>query len=71
MLGKANQVIPEVVNQVAVRVVSANATVTTAVKDGELQLNAFEPVMAGCLLESMEWSTFAYTTLRTSALTGA
>ncbi|PYI65060.1 aspartate ammonia-lyase [Arthrobacter livingstonensis] len=70
MPGKVNPVIPEVVNQVAFKVVGADATVTMAVEAGQLQLNAFEPVMADCLLESMEWLTSACRTLRTKCIDG-
>ncbi|MGB9034226.1 MAG: aspartate ammonia-lyase [Paeniglutamicibacter sp.] len=70
MPGKVNPVIPEMVNQVAFRVVGADATVTMAVEGGQLQLNAFEPVMADCLLESMEWLTSACRILRTKCVDG-
>ncbi|MGL3805562.1 aspartate ammonia-lyase [Paeniglutamicibacter sp. R2-26] len=70
MPGKVNPVIPEVVNQVAFRVVGADATVTMAAEAGQLQLNAFEPVMADCLLESMQWLTAACHTLRTRCVDG-
>ena len=70
MPGKVNPVIPEMVNQVAFRVVGADATVTMAVEAGQLQLNAFEPVMADCLLESMQWLTSACQTLRTKCVDG-
>lgn len=70
MPGKVNPVIPEVVNQVAFRVVGADATVTMAVEAGQLQLNAFEPVMVDCLLESMQWLTAACRTLRTKCIDG-
>ena len=46
MPGKVNPVIPEVVNQVAFAVIGADATVTIAAEAGQLQLNAFEPVIA-------------------------
>jgi aspartate ammonia-lyase len=65
MPGKVNPVIPEMVNQVAFRVVGADATVTMAVEAGQLQLNAFEPVVADALLESLEWLTAACRLLRT------
>ncbi|MGQ7414271.1 lyase family protein, partial [Streptococcus suis] len=45
MPGKVNPVIPEVVNQVAFAVAGADLTVTMAVEGGQLQLNAFEPVI--------------------------
>lgn len=70
MPGKVNPVIPEMVNQVAFRVVGADATVTMAVESGQLQLNAFEPVMVDALLESFEWLTQACHTLRTRCVEG-
>ncbi|MFF1828522.1 aspartate ammonia-lyase [Paenarthrobacter sp. NPDC058040] len=70
MPGKVNPVIPEMVNQVAFRVVGADATVTIAVEAGQLQLNAFEPVMADALLESISWLTVACRQLRTHCVDG-
>ncbi|MDK7200543.1 lyase family protein, partial [Corynebacterium amycolatum] len=46
MPGKVNPVIPEVVNQVAFQVIGNDLTVTLAAESGQLQLNAFEPVIA-------------------------
>lgn len=45
MPGKVNPVIPEVVNQVCFEVIGADLTVTLAAEGGQLQLNAFEPVI--------------------------
>jgi hypothetical protein len=45
MPGKGNPVIPEMVNQVAFTVVGNDVTVTMAAEAGQLQLNAFEPVI--------------------------
>ncbi|NJC23656.1 aspartate ammonia-lyase [Arthrobacter pigmenti] len=70
MPGKVNPVIPEMVNQVAFRVVGADATVTMAVEAGQLQLNAFEPVIADALLESLDWLTAACRQLRTHCVEG-
>ncbi|TJY66237.1 aspartate ammonia-lyase [Arthrobacter sp. CAU 1506] len=70
MPGKVNPVIPEMVNQVAFRVVGADATVTMAVEAGQLQLNAFEPVMADALLESIQWLADACRLLRTKCVSG-
>ncbi len=53
MPGKVNPVIPEMVNQVAFAVVGRDATVTMASEAGQLQLNAFEPVMVASLLDSI------------------
>lgn len=45
MPGKVNPVIPEVVNQVAFQVMGHDQTVSAAAEAGQLQLNAFEPVI--------------------------
>ena len=53
MPGKVNPVIPEVVNQVAFEVIGNDMTVTMAAEAGQLQLNAFEPVIAYSLFRSI------------------
>ncbi|MFD7923017.1 aspartate ammonia-lyase [Streptomyces sp. NPDC059740] len=45
MPGKVNPVIPEVVNQIAFEIIGNDVTVTLAAEGGQLQLNAFEPVI--------------------------
>jgi len=70
MPGKVNPVVPEVVNQVAFSVIGADATVTAAAEAGQLQLNAFEPVMAQALLQSLAWMTNACRTLRVNCVLG-
>ncbi len=45
MPGKVNPVIPEVVNQVAFQIIGMDVTVSMAAEGGQLQLNAFEPVI--------------------------
>jgi aspartate ammonia-lyase len=70
MPGKVNPVIPEVVNQVAFSVIGADATVTAAAEGGQLQLNAFEPVIAHSILQSIAWMTNASYTLRVNCIDG-
>ncbi len=70
MPGKVNPVIPEVVNQVAFSVIGADATVTAAAEAGQLQLNAFEPVIAHSILQSIAWMTNACYTLRVHCIDG-
>lgn len=70
MPGKINPVIPEAVNQVAFRVMGADTTVTAAVEAGQLQLNAFEPVMLDALVESTQWLTSACRILREQCVEG-
>ncbi len=53
MPGKVNPVIPEVVNQIAFEVIGNDVTVTFAAEAGQLQLNAFEPIIAHNLLNSL------------------
>ena len=52
MPGKVNPVIPEVVNQVAFEVIGNDVTVSFAAEAGQLQLNAFEPIIAHSLFEA-------------------
>ena len=52
MPGKVNPVIPEVVNQIAFEVIGNDVTVTFAAEAGQLQLNAFEPIIAHSLFKS-------------------
>lgn len=53
MPGKVNPVIPEVVNQIAFEVIGNDMTVTMASEAGQLQLNAFEPIIAWSLFKSI------------------
>lgn len=68
MPGKVNPVIPEVVNQVAFVIAGHDVTVSMAAEAGQLQLNAFEPVMAHSLLEGLKWLTAAIETLRVNCI---
>lgn len=54
MPGKVNPVIPEVVNQIAFKVIGNDLTVTLAAEAGQLELNVMEPVMVFSLFESIE-----------------
>ncbi len=53
MPGKVNPVIPEVVNQIAFEVIGNDMTVTFGAEGGQLQLNAFEPIIAHSLFKSV------------------
>jgi len=53
MPGKVNPVIPEVVNQIAYEVIGNDLTITFAAEAGQLQLNAFEPIIAHSLFKSV------------------
>jgi aspartate ammonia-lyase len=65
MPGKVNPVIPEVVNQVAFEVIGNDVTVTLAAEAGQLQLNAFEPIIVHSLLKSLAHLAAACHTLDT------
>ncbi len=54
MPGKVNPVIPEVVNQVAFKVIGNDMTIAMAAEAGQLELNAFEPVTFYCLFQSID-----------------
>ncbi len=70
MPGKVNPVIPEAVNQVAFAVAGADLTVTMAVEGGQLQLNAFEPIIAHSIFQSITWMRRAMHTLRVNCVEG-
>ncbi|AKU12845.1 aspartate ammonia-lyase [Azoarcus sp. CIB] len=53
MPGKVNPVIPEVVNQIAYEVIGNDLTISFAAEAGQLQLNAFEPIIAHSLFKSV------------------
>lgn len=54
MPGKINPVIPEVVNQIAFKVIGNDLSVTLASEAGQLELNVFEPVIVQSMFESIE-----------------
>ncbi len=54
MPGKVNPVIPEVVNQIAFKVIGNDLTVTLAAEAGQLELNVMEPVIVQSIFESIE-----------------
>ncbi|WP_310568830.1 aspartate ammonia-lyase [Gemmatimonas sp.] len=70
MPGKVNPVIPEVVNQVCFEVIGGDVTVTMAAEAGQLQLNAFEPVIAYRLLRGIDMLRNACLVLRERCVTG-
>ncbi|MBC8088702.1 MAG: aspartate ammonia-lyase [Phycisphaerae bacterium] len=70
MPGKVNPVIPEVVNQVCFDVIGGDVTVTMAAEGGQLQLNAFEPVIAYRLLRSIDTMRNACMVLRERCVNG-
>jgi aspartate ammonia-lyase len=70
MPGKVNPVIPEVVNQVCFQVIGNDVTITMAAEAGQLQLNAFLPVVGFNLFQSIQSLTQAATVLRTKCVSG-
>ena len=70
MPGKVNPVIPEVVSQVAYQVIGNDVTITMAAEAGQLELNAFEPVLFRNLFESIDCMRGAVQTLVDNCLSG-
>lgn len=70
MPGKVNPVIPEVVNQVAFNIIGNDVTITMAAEAGQLELNAFEPIIFYNLFQSIETLTFAVKTLVDNCIVG-
>jgi aspartate ammonia-lyase len=70
MPGKVNPVIPEVMNQVAYEVIGNDMTVTMASEAGQLQLNAFEPIMGWSLFKSISHLSNACLTLQAHCVAG-
>lgn len=70
MPGKVNPVIPEVVNQVCFDVIGGDVTVTMAAEAGQLQLNAFEPIITFRLLRSLTMLQAACCVLRERCVDG-
>ena len=70
MPGKINPVIPEVVNQVAFNIIGNDMTITMAAEAGQLELNAFEPIIFYNLFQSIETLTCAVKTLVDNCVAG-
>ena len=70
MPGKVNPVIPEVVSQVAFNIIGNDVTVTMAAEAGQLELNAFEPIIFYNLIQSVETLTYAVHTFVDNCVTG-
>lgn len=64
MPGKVNPVIPECVMQIAMKVIANDTAITLAAAHGEFELNAFSPLIADALLESLSLLERAATILR-------
>ena len=70
MPGKVNPIIPEVVNQIAFEVIGNDMTITMAAEGGQLQLNAFEPIIAFSLYKSISHLTAGCRTLADNCVAG-
>ncbi len=70
MPGKVNPIIPEVVNQIAFEVIGNDITVTMACEGGQLQLNAFEPIITWSLFKSITHLSAGCTTLARHCVDG-
>ena len=70
MPGKVNPVIPEVVTQIAMKVIGNDVCVTMAGEAAQLELNAMEPVMVQCCFESSDLLMRAMDTLREFCIDG-
>ncbi len=70
MPGKVNPVIPEMVNQAAFQVMGNDLVITQAAAAGQLELNAFLPVIARNLLEMLSLLTQAVRVLTRRCIAG-
>lgn len=70
MPGKINPVIPEVVNQVAFNIIGNDVTITMAAEAGQLELNAFEPIIFYCMFQSIDTLAYAVETFVKNCVTG-
>ncbi len=70
MPGKVNPVIPEVVNQVAFNVIGNDITITMAAEAGQLELNAFEPIIFYCMFQSIDTLAYAVRTFVDNCVSG-
>ncbi len=70
MPGKVNPVIPEVVNQIAFEVIGNDITVSFAAEAGQLQLNAFEPIITRNLFNSLTFLARGCLTLSERCVVG-
>lgn len=70
MPGKVNPVIPEVVSQVAFHIIGHDVTITMAAEAGQMELNAFEPVVFYNLFDSISTLTHAVDILTDNCIIG-
>ena len=70
MPGKVNPVIPEVINQIAFKVIGNDLTVNLASEAGQLELNVMEPVIVQSLFENIDMLINGMKTLNHKCVSG-
>ncbi len=70
MPGKVNPVMAEMISQISMKVMSNDFAITQAAMSGQLELNAFVPLIAESLLESLEILTKGVTLFREKCIEG-
>ncbi len=70
MPGKVNPVIPEVINEIAFNIIGNDLTITLAVEAGQLELNAFEPIIFFNLFQSLDTLTNGIDTFTNNCIVG-
>lgn len=70
MPGKVNPVIPEMINQISMKIMANDLAITMAASNGQLELNAFMPLIATSLLESIEIMTRAIVIFKEKCIQG-
>ena len=70
MPGKVNPVIPEFVNQIAFEIIGNDMTISMAAEAGQLQLNAFEPIIASSLFRGISHLKVAVESLTEYCVSG-
>ena len=68
MPGKINPVIPEMTMQCAMKVMANDSAMTMAASHGDFELNAFFPLIADSLLESIQFLTASTDIFRTKCI---
>ncbi len=70
MPGKVNPVIPELLNLISFRVIGNDVTVSLSAHTGQLQLNAYEPMILLAVMESQIILTNGMKTLNEKCVSG-
>ncbi len=70
MPGKVNPVMPEVMTQISFNIIGNDTTITLAAEAGQLELNAFEPVLFYRLFESLDTLRNGAEVFRTECVEG-